>query len=128
MLHHFSLLKVEVRRESRAELLARIRRDARGEGRSIQEPTRRHGVGQPTNPIGAGAATPTRPETTGADRAPQLWCSTVRDYIRRRCQESNAEAGRLPQVFIPQDHVPGAEAEIDFGELLAVLAGVTMPW
>lgn len=34
--------------ESRVELIARIRRDARVEGLSIRELARRHGVGGPT--------------------------------------------------------------------------------
>jgi len=28
------------------------------------------------------------------------------------------------EVFVPQDHAPGAEAEVDFGEVWVVLAGV----
>ncbi|MBP2216890.1 transposase [Arthrobacter sp. CAN_C5] len=56
--------------------------------------------------------------------ATQLSYSTVRDYVRLRRPEIDAEAGRLPAVFVPQEHAPGAEAEVDFGEVWVVLAGV----
>lgn len=42
------MLMVEVWMESRVELFARIRRDARVEELSIRELARRHGVGRPT--------------------------------------------------------------------------------
>jgi transposase len=57
-------------------------------------------------------------DTTG------LSYSTVRDYVRRRRPEIDIEAGRLPEVFIPQEHAPGAQAEADFGEVWVTLAGV----
>ncbi|MEV7663558.1 IS21 family transposase [Paenarthrobacter sp. NPDC089316] len=50
--------------------------------------------------------------------------STVRDYVRVRRAEIDVEAGRRHEVFIPQDHAPGAEAEVDFGEVWVVLDGV----
>ena len=56
--------------------------------------------------------------------ATDLSYSTVRDYVRRRRPEIDLEAGRLPEVFVPQEHAPGAEAEVDFGEVWVVLAGV----
>ncbi|MBG6185439.1 hypothetical protein IWX65_003418 [Arthrobacter sp. CAN_A214] len=56
--------------------------------------------------------------------ARELSYSTVRDYVRKRRPEIDAEAGRLPEVFVPQEHAPGAEAEVDFGEVWVVLAGV----
>jgi hypothetical protein len=34
------------------------------------------------------------------------------------------EAGRRVEVFVPQEHAPGAEAEVDFGEVYVVLNGV----
>lgn len=50
---------------------------------------------------------------------------TVRDYVRARRPEIAAEAGvRLEVAMIPQEHRPGAEAEVDFGELYVDLAGV----
>lgn len=55
--------------------------------------------------------------------ATDLSYSTVRDYVRRRRPEIDLEAGRLPEVFIPQEHAPGAEAEVDF-EVWVLLAGV----
>lgn len=50
--------------------------------------------------------------------------STVRDYVRIRRTQIGLEAGRRVEVMIPQEHAPGAEAEVDFGELYVILAGV----
>ena len=50
--------------------------------------------------------------------------STVRDYVAVRRPQIDAEAGRQREVFIPQEHAPGAEAEVDFGEVWVMLAGV----
>jgi transposase len=50
--------------------------------------------------------------------------STVRDYVRTRRAQIDLEAGRRIEVFIPQERVAGAEAEVDFGEVWVVLAGV----
>jgi transposase len=48
----------------------------------------------------------------------------VRAYVAERRPEIRVEAGRgPPQVFIPQSHRPGQEAEVDFGDV-QVLAGV----
>lgn len=150
--------------ESRVDVFARIRRDARVEGLSIRELARRHGVGRPTvrqalrqaEPPARKARVRTAPrleafktaidgmlrEDLEAPRkqrhtarrvfarladehgAKELSYSTVRDYVRLRRPEIDAEAGRLPEVFIPQEHAPGAEAEVDFGEVWVVLAGV----
>ncbi|WP_345516438.1 IS21 family transposase, partial [Phytohabitans houttuyneae] len=50
--------------------------------------------------------------------------SAVRDYVRRRRPEIAALAGRArPAAFILQSHAPGAEAEVDFGEVWVELAG-----
>jgi Transposase and inactivated derivatives len=50
--------------------------------------------------------------------------STVTDYVSWRRGEIRREAGREPaQVFIAQTHRPGAEAEVDFGEVWVKLAG-----
>ncbi|HXG90162.1 IS21 family transposase [Plantibacter sp. RU18] len=56
--------------------------------------------------------------------AVELSYSTVRDYVRRRRPEIDAQVGRHLEVFVPQEHAPGAEAEVDFGEVWVVLAGV----
>jgi transposase len=49
---------------------------------------------------------------------------TVRDYVAERKPQIRVEAGRGPaQVFIPQTHRPGAEAEVDFGEVAVRLRG-----
>jgi len=50
--------------------------------------------------------------------------STVRDWVRVRRAQIDVEAGRRVEVFVPQAHGPGEEAEVDFGEVWVVLAGV----
>jgi transposase len=48
----------------------------------------------------------------------------VRAYVADRRPRVRAEAGRGPaEVFLPQSHRPGAEAEVDFGEVAVRLAG-----
>ena len=55
----------------------------------------------------------------------EITYSTVRDYVRVRRPQIWAEAGRsAEQVFVPQTHEPGAEAEVDFADLWVVLDGV----
>lgn len=56
--------------------------------------------------------------------ADQLSYSTVRDYVRARRAQIEIDAGRRVEAFISQEHAPGAEAEVDFGELYVMLAGV----
>lgn len=56
--------------------------------------------------------------------AQDLSYSTVRDYVRVRRAQIEVEAGRRVEVFVPQEHAPGAEAEVDFGEVWVVLNGV----
>jgi transposase len=55
---------------------------------------------------------------------------TVWEYVQWRRPQIWAEAGRGPQqVFIPQSHKPGAEAEVDFGDVYLLLAGtLTKCW
>ncbi|MBF6175191.1 IS21 family transposase [Nocardia blacklockiae] len=49
---------------------------------------------------------------------------TVREYVATRAPQIRAAAGRGPvEVFIPQTHRPGDEAEVDFGELVVELRG-----
>lgn len=48
----------------------------------------------------------------------------MRDYVRVRRAQIDREAGRRVEVFIAQDHAPGAEAEVDFGEVWVILDGV----
>jgi transposase len=48
----------------------------------------------------------------------------VRAYVAGRRPQIRAEAGRgLAEVFISQSHRPGAEAEVDFGDVVVLLAG-----
>ncbi|WP_029136889.1 IS21 family transposase [Nakamurella lactea] len=57
--------------------------------------------------------------------ATDLSYSTVRDYVRIRRAQIDLEAGRrVEDVFIAQDHAPGQEAEVDFGEVYVMLGGV----
>jgi transposase len=46
--------------------------------------------------------------------------TTVRDYVRRRKRELGLTVG---EVFVPQLHLPGAEAEVDWGEATVTIAG-----
>lgn len=148
----------------RVDLYADIRRDARVEGLSIRELSRRHQVGRDTvrqalaSPVPPPRKTPVRKsprldrfkpvidemlraDTTAPRKqrhtarrilhrlieehaATELSYSTVRDYVRVRRAEIDVEAGRRVEVFVPQEHPPGAEAEVDFGEVWIVLAGV----
>lgn len=51
--------------------------------------------------------------------------STVRQYVKARRAEIAFEAGKAPlEVFIPQEHAPGAEAEVDFGDVWIDINGV----
>ncbi|HZM76826.1 MAG TPA: IS21 family transposase [Candidatus Limnocylindrales bacterium] len=53
--------------------------------------------------------------------------TTVRDYVRRRRPQIGAEARDQKSVLdgmVPQEHEPAAEAEVDFCEACAVIAGV----
>lgn len=51
--------------------------------------------------------------------------STVRQYVKARRAAIAVEAGQAPvEVFVPQEHAPGAEAEVDFGDVYVDLAGV----
>jgi transposase len=48
----------------------------------------------------------------------------VRAYVAVRRPEIRVEAGRGPvNVFVPQSHRPGVEAEVDFGEVVVRLRG-----
>jgi transposase len=51
--------------------------------------------------------------------------STVRDYVALRRPEIAAAAGRgMETAFVLQTHPPGAEAEVDFGDVWIRLSGV----
>ena len=56
--------------------------------------------------------------------ATDLSYSTVRDYVRVRRTQIDLEAGRRVEAMVPQDHAPGAEAEVDLGEVYVILDGV----
>lgn len=48
----------------------------------------------------------------------------VKEYVAGRREEIRIEAGLGPsRLFVPQTHVPGAEAEVDFGDVTIELAG-----
>ena len=48
---------------------------------------------------------------------------TVRQHVRLRKRELGWPVG---EVFVPQVHAPGVEAEVDWGEALVVLGGVSV--
>ena len=48
---------------------------------------------------------------------------TVRDYVRWRRPELLGISA-ISKAMVPQEHAPGAEAEVDFGELWVILGGV----
>ena len=151
------------RAQSRVELYAAIRRDARA-GLSEREIQRTHHVGWRTVKAALGsawpaqrAAYPTRPskldpfkavidEIIVADLdAPRKQRHTatrifarlvdehgltnisypvVRAYVAKRKPEIRIEQGRgEPGGFVPQTHLPGREAEVDFGEVALRLRG-----
>lgn len=150
--------------ESRVDLFARIRRDARVEGLSVRALAARYKVHRRTvrQALESASPPPRKPreavarrlepfkaaidamliEDTTAPRkqrhtarrilarlieehgAEELSYSTVRDYVRVRRAQVDVEAGRRMEVFVPQEHAPGAEAEVDFGEVWVVLNGV----
>jgi hypothetical protein len=48
----------------------------------------------------------------------------VREYVATRRREIRVEIGREPaNAFIPQEHLPGREAEVDFGDVAIRLRG-----
>ena len=55
-----------------------------------------------------------------AEQGAQLSESTVTRYVRHRRVELGLDR---VEVMVPQRHEPGAEAEVDFGEFLAVIDG-----
>ena len=57
--------------------------------------------------------------------ATELSYSTVRAYVKIRRPEIEIAAGkRRVDAYVPQQHAMGAEAEVDFGEVWVMLAGV----
>ena len=61
-----------------------------------------------------------RPPRSTLDRssaASDVYKRQVRDYVRVRRAAIDREAGRRVEVFIAQDHAPGVEAQVDFGEV-----------
>ncbi|MDR6689086.1 transposase [Arthrobacter sp. 1088] len=50
--------------------------------------------------------------------------SAVRAYVRARRASIAVESGNAPvEAFVPQEHAPGAEAEVDFGDVWVDLDG-----
>ncbi|MEU8708613.1 hypothetical protein [Streptomyces sp. NPDC048565] len=48
----------------------------------------------------------------------------VRYYVASRKPEILVESGKAPlEAFVPQTHLPGHEAEVDFGDVAVRLAG-----
>ncbi len=151
--------------ESRVELFAAIRRDARVEDLSIRELARKYAVHRRTVRQALASATPP-PRKTPVRSSPRLdpyrdaidamlradldaprkqrhtatrilarlveehdatglSYSTVRDYVRVRRAQIDLEAGRrVEDAFIAQEHAPGQDAGVDFGEFWVILNGV----
>ncbi|OYO19830.1 IS21 family transposase [Enemella dayhoffiae] len=150
--------------QSRVELFAAIRRDARA-GMSKRALQRKHGVGYRTVAAALVSAWP-QPRKEPPRRASRLdpyrevvdgWLrddldaprkqrhtakriydrlldehdargavsyGMVRDYVATRRREIRIEAGRgQSDGFVPQEHLPGREAEVDFGEVAIKLRG-----
>ena len=150
-------------RQSRVDLYAAIRRDART-GMSNRALQRKHGVGYRTVAAALESAWP-KPRQTQPKRSSRLdqyqgviddWLRDdldaprkqrhtakrvfdrlldehraadvsywmVREYVATRRREIRIEAGREPAAtYIPQEHLPGREAEVDFGEVAIKLRG-----
>jgi transposase len=54
-------------------------------------------------------------------------CRRIVAEIRAELAAEAAQGGSLPvKVFVPQTRLPGREAEVDWGQFQAVIAGVTM--
>jgi transposase len=54
------------------------------------------------------------------ERGAEVAETTVREYVRRRRRELG---GPVDEVFVPQVHEPGVEAEVDWGEAVVEIAG-----
>jgi len=61
-----------------------------------------------------------------AEQGADVGESTVRAFVARARAEIALEQGRAPEVTVPQQHPPAAEAEVDFGEFDAMIAGVVV--
>ncbi|MFH8617295.1 hypothetical protein ACH4E8_19775 [Streptomyces sp. NPDC017979] len=56
--------------------------------------------------------------------AHEISYQTVRGYVADRREAIRLQAGRgVLEAFVPQTHKPGAEAEVDFGNVTVRLAG-----
>ncbi|WP_426999161.1 IS21 family transposase [Pseudarthrobacter sp. N5] len=150
--------------ESRVDVFAQIRREARMDGLSIRGLAKKYRVARRTVRQALASAEPPSRKTPvrGAPKLDQfkpaidemlkqdlvaprkqrhtaqrifdrlidehraeVSYSTVRQYVKARRALIEYEAGKTSlEVFIPQEHAPGAEAEVDFGEVWVDLAGV----
>jgi transposase len=51
--------------------------------------------------------------------------SSVRQYVKARRASITIESGNAPvEAFVPQEHAPGGEAEVDFGDVWVDLDGI----
>src|ERR1035437_1373438 len=125
---------------SRVELFEVIRRDRRAEGLSIRELAERHKVHQRAVRQALASALPPPRKEYGARPRPatdewsgviDAWLIADRDVPRKQRHTARRGwqllVGELDlvhtEVFIPQAHEPGAEAEVDFGEFYITIAG-----
>lgn len=99
--------------------------------RTTADLTQLHGIGPKAIRPRSGArdsTTTRRPSTIGwfldEQHAEDVSYWMVREYVATRRREIRIGAGREPaNTFIPQEHLPGREAEVDFGEVAIRLRG-----
>jgi transposase len=130
---------------SRVELFEQIRRDQRLEGLSIRALADRHRVHRRTVRQALASAVPPPRRQSAPRPRPSLdrWVAVIDEWLLadrlvaehgaclaevtvcRYVRARRLELGLVDiEVAVPQTHPPGAEAEVDFGEFHAVLAGV----
>src|SRR6266508_2270213 len=109
---------------SRVELSERIRREHRDEGVGIRALAERHRVHRRTVRQALASAVPP-PRRPPERQAPALGAheATVRAFVARVKAEL---AGQAKGVTIGQEHAPGEEAEVDFGEFQAFIDGALL--
>src|SRR6266511_1949004 len=136
--------RVREKEMSRVELFERIRREYRDEGVSIRGLAERHRVHRRTVREAVRSAVPAPRKTpVRAASAPREQRHTARRVWQRLRGEHGAEvaestvrafvaavraelAGQAKGVTIGQEHGPGEEAEVDFGEFHAEVGGVAL--
>jgi len=145
-----------LKEKSRVEQFERIRRDQRDEGLSVRALAARHRVHRRTVRHALADAVPARVSPALGPHestvrgwlladvdAPRKQRHTARRVWQRLIEEEGAQVAESSvralvaalkvevgldrrQVMVPQTHPPGVEAEVDFGEFRAVIAGIVV--